>query len=192
MTMGDRVALMRDGVLQQVDTPTNIYNQPANTFVAAFIGSPSMNLFRAGVERPGPGDGVLRLGSHRLRLPKSVFDGRPGLAAAGASEIIVGIRPEVMDDASLKPGHPADMTLTAPVFLAESLGSDSIVHLGLDAAPAKVVDQDSLAEIVPADTAGVAIARFSARSPVRTGTPVAVAVECDRLHFFDAQRGEAI
>ena len=97
-----------------------------------------------------------------------------------------------MDDASLKPGHPADMILTVSVFLAESLGSDSIVHFGLDAAPAKVVDQDTLEQIVPGDTAGVAIARFSARSPVRTGAPVAVAVECDRLHFFDAQRGEAI
>jgi multiple sugar transport system ATP-binding protein len=192
MTMGDRVALMKDGVLQQVDTPANIYNRPANTFVAAFIGSPTMNLFRAVVERQGPGDGVLRLGSQRLRLPQSVFDARPRLAAGAGSDIIVGIRPEVMDDASLKPGHPVDMTLTAPVFLAESLGSDSIVHFGLDAAPAKVVDQDTLAEIVPGDVKGVAIARFSARSPVRTGAAVAVAVECDRLHFFDAQRGEAI
>lgn len=190
--MGDRVALMKDGVLQQVDTPANIYNRPANTFVAAFIGSPTMNLFRAVVERQGPGDGVLRLGSQRLRLPQSVFDARPRLAAGAGSDIIVGIRPEVMDDASLKPGHPVDMTLTAPVFLAESLGSDSIVHFGLDAAPAKVVDQDTLAEIVPGDVKGVAIARFSARSPVRTGAAVAVAVECDRLHFFDAQRGEAI
>src|SRR5689334_16234396 len=74
MTMGDRVALMKDGVLQQVDTPTNIYNRPANTFVAAFIGSPTMNLFRGVVERQGAGDGVLRLGSQRLRLPQSVFD----------------------------------------------------------------------------------------------------------------------
>ena len=192
MTMGDRVALMKDGVLQQVDTPTNIYNRPANTFVAAFIGSPTMNLFRAVVERQGAGDGVLRLGSQRLRLPQSVFVERPRLGAGAGADIIVGIRPEVMDDASLKPGHPADMTLTAPVFLAESLGSDSIVHFGLDAAPAKVVDQDTLEEIVPGDTKGVAIARFNARSPVRTGSPVSVAVECDRLHFFDAQRGEAI
>jgi multiple sugar transport system ATP-binding protein len=192
MTMGDRVALMKDGVLQQVDTPTNIYNRPANTFVAAFIGSPTMNLFRCVVERNGAGDGVLRLGSQRLRLPRSVFDERPRLGAGAGADIIVGIRPEVMDDASLKPGHPADMTLTAPVFLAESLGSDSIVHFGLDAAAAKVVDQDTLAEIVPGDAKGVAIARFNARSPVKTGSPVSVAVECDRLHFFDAQRGEAI
>ena len=192
MTMGDRVALMKDGVLQQVDTPTNIYNRPANTFVAAFIGSPTMNLFRAVVERHGAGDGVLRLGSQRLRLPRSVFDERPRLGAGTGADIIVGIRPEVMDDASLKPGHPADMTLTAPVFLAESLGSDSIVHFGLDAAPAKVVDEDTLEEIVPGDAKGVAIARFNARSPVKTGSPVSVAVECDRLHFFDAQRGEAI
>jgi multiple sugar transport system ATP-binding protein len=151
-----------------------------------------MNLFRAVVERPGAGDGVLRLGSQLLRLPRSVFDERPRLATGAGADIIVGIRPEVMDDASLKPGHPADMTLTAPVFLAESLGSDSIVHFGLDAAPAKVVDQDTLAEIVPGDAKGVAIGRFSARSPVKAGSPVTVAVECDRLHFFDAQRGEAI
>jgi multiple sugar transport system ATP-binding protein len=191
MTMGDRVALMRDGVLQQVDTPTNIYNRPANTFVAAFIGSPAMNLFHAAVERADGGDGVLRLGSQRLRLPGLVFERHPRLAAA-AGDIVVGIRPETMDDAMLKPGHPPDMTLTAPVFLAEALGSDSIVHFGLDAAAAEVVDPDTLAGIVTAETTGVAIARFSARSPVRTGSTVTVAVECDRLHFFDAQRGEAL
>jgi multiple sugar transport system ATP-binding protein len=188
MTMGDRVALMKDGVLQQIDTPTNIYNHPANTFVAAFIGSPTMNLFRASVERRDGEDGLLNLGSHKLRLPASVFSARPGLNG----DIIVGMRPEAMDDATLKPGHPRDMCIDAPVFLTESLGSDCNVHFGLDAVPAKVVDPDALERIATADTSGVAIARFNARSDVRSGALASIAIECDRLHFFDIQRGEAI
>jgi multiple sugar transport system ATP-binding protein len=191
MTMGDRVALLRDGVLQQVDTPANIYDRPANTFVAAFIGSPSMNLFRASVEKRAEG-GLMQLGTHSLRLPASVFEERPRLGEGTETEIIVGLRPEVMHDAALRPGHPEDMCMTVPVFLTESLGSDCNVHFALDAAPAKVVDPDTLERIVPEDTSGVAIARFSARSKVRSGAPVSVAVECDRLHFFDLQRGEAI
>jgi multiple sugar transport system ATP-binding protein len=175
-------------VLQQIDTPSNIYNQPANTFVAAFIGSPTMNLFRASVERREGEDGVLNLGSHKLRLPASVFAARPRLYG----EIIVGMRPEAMDDATLKPGHPKDMCIEAPVFLTESLGSDCNVHFGLDAVPAKVVDPDALERIAAVDASGVAIARFSARSQVRSGAPASIAVECDRLHFFDIQRGEAI
>ena len=190
MTMGDRVALLKDGVLQQVDTPSNIYNHPANTFVAAFIGSPSMNLFHATVARQGEGDGTLSLGGHRLRLPQSVFVRRPTLA--DGRDIIVGLRPEDMDDASLRPGFPPDMQIAVPVILTEQLGSDCMVHFGLDASPARVIDRDTLEQLAPEDVSGVAIARFSARSTVRIGQQAHVAVECDRLHFFDAQTGEAI
>ena len=192
MTMGDRVALLKDGVLQQIDTPSGIYDNPANTFVAAFIGSPSMNLFHGTLEPGGDGRTLVRLGSRTLRLPASLLAERPGLAAYSGREVIVGLRPEIMDDAALKPGHPDDMMLDVTVFLAEALGSDLIAHFALDAAQARVVDRDSLEQIVPADATGVAVARFGARSGARNGKAVRVAVECDRLHFFDPERGEAI
>ena len=192
MTMGDRVALLKDGVLQQIDTPSGIYDNPANTFVAAFIGSPSMNLFHGTLEPGGDGRTLVRLGSRTLRLPASLLAERPGLAAYSGREVIVGLRPEIMDDAALKPGHPDDMTLDVTVFLAEALGSDLIAHFALDAAQARVVDRDWRDQIVPADATGVAVARFGARSGARNGKAVRVAVECDRLHFFDPERGEAI
>jgi len=184
------VALMRDGVLQQIDTPTNIYNHPANTFVASFIGSPSMNLYRGRLETKGVG-GRLVLGKSELAVPASVFEEHPELAKH-AGEIIAGIRPEDMDDASLVPNHPADQRLRAPVVLTESLGSDQMVHFTVDAPVAKVADQDSLDEIVVGDGSGVCIGRFSARSAVRAGETIEVAVDCGRLHFFDAASGLAI
>ncbi len=191
MTMGDRVALMRDGVLQQIDTPTNIYNKPANTFVASFIGSPSMNLYRGRLESDGQGGGRLSLGQSTLAVPASVFADHPGLAGR-IGEIIAGIRPEDMDDAALNPNHPADQRLKVPVVLTESLGSDQMVHFTVDAPVAKVADQDTLDEIVVAGGTGVCIGRFSARSTVRAGENIDVAVDCSRLHFFDAASGLAI
>ena len=191
MTMGDRVALMRDGVLQQIDTPTNIYNKPANTFVASFIGSPSMNLYRGRLESDGQGGGRLSLGQSTLAVPASVFADHPGLAGR-TGEIIAGIRPEDMDDAALNPNHPADQRLKVPVVLTESLGSDQMVHFTVDAPVAKVADQDTLDEIVVAGGTGVCIGRFSARSTVRAGENIDVAVDCSRLHFFDAASGLAI
>jgi multiple sugar transport system ATP-binding protein len=192
MTMGDRVALMRDGVLQQVDTPSGIYNRPANTFVAAFIGSPSMNLFKSTVVANGDGEGTLILGSQRLRIPSSVFARRPALISRRESEVIVGIRPEDMEDGALRPGHADDMRLQGDVFLAESLGSDQMAHFSIDAPMARVSDEliDELA--VPKTAAGVCIARFGARSEVKAGQRVAIAVDCERLQFFDAVSGRAI
>ncbi len=191
MTMGDRVALMNECVLQQVDTPNNIYNKPNNTFVASFIGSPSMNLFRARMTRNGEG-AILQLGSQQLAVPASIFRDRPALAAKANGEIIVGIRPENLDDATLHPGHPADQRLKAPVVIAESLGSDQMVHFALDAPIAKVLDRDLLDDIVVGSAVALCIGRFDARSTVRPGETIEVAVSCDRLHFFDAATGLAI
>jgi len=190
MTMGDRVALMRDGVLQQVDTPTNIYNKPANTFVASFIGSPSMNLYRGRLEMDGA-TGQLSLGQNRLAVPEAVLAAHPRLAGR-KGDIIAGMRPEDMDDARLVPNHPADQRLKAPVVLTESLGSDQMVHFTIDAPPAKVADQDTLDEIDASESAGICIGRFNARSSARPGETIDVAVDCSRLHFFDATTGLAI
>ena len=192
MTMGDRVALLRDGLLQQVDTPSNIYNKPANTFVASFIGSPSMNIYRGRLEASAERC-FLILGKNRLEVPSSIFAGRPALAAKIGGEIIAGIRPEDMEDAALVPNHPPEQRLVAPVLITESLGSDQMVHFAIDAPAAKVADQDTLDEIVVAEgVTSVCIARFGARSTAEAGQTVGVAVACDRLHFFDAASGLAI
>ncbi len=191
MTMGDRVALLNEGVLQQVDTPNNIYNKPNNTFVASFIGSPSMNLFRARLS--GEGDNVtLELGSHRLAVPASVIAAHAKLQATGVRDVIVGIRPEDMDDAALNPSHPANQRLTSKVLITESLGSDQMVHFGVDAPVAKVTDADMIDDIIADGTTGICIGRFDARSAAQPGQTVEVAVRCDRLHFFDATSGVAL
>ncbi|WP_454854399.1 ABC transporter ATP-binding protein [Rhizobium binxianense] len=194
MTMGDRVALMKDGVLQQVDTPSNIYGRPANTFVASFIGSPAMNLYHAGLGEKGADGASLKLGSRSLHVPEDVFRQRPELARHAGGEVIVGIRPEDMEDLALVPGHPDDQTLTADVYLSEALGSDNIVHFNLDAPVAEVIDPDTLSDISKSLDSGssACVARFDAKSAVRTGAHVRVAVDCARLQFFDAQSGLAI
>ncbi|MDB5506260.1 MAG: transporter ATP-binding protein [Devosia sp.] len=185
MTMGDRVALLNGGVLQQIDTPTNIYNRPANTFVASFIGSPSMNLFRGRLVRQGA-EATLHLGSQSLAVPSSI------LADAPDGEIIIGIRPEDLEDAALVPNHPVNQRLRSKVLITESLGSDQMVHFAMDAPMAKVADHDLLDDLVVAEGVGVCIGRFDARSTARPGDIVEVAVASDRIHIFDAATGLAI
>ncbi|MFI5010776.1 MAG: ABC transporter ATP-binding protein [Hyphomicrobiales bacterium] len=195
MTMGDRVALMKAGVLQQVDTPSAIYSRPANTFVAAFIGSPAMNLYHAKLGAIEGGGTTLILGSRTLHVPAVVFEHRPALRSRAGQDVIVGIRPEDMEDARLKPDHPPGQTLDADVYLSEALGSDNIIHFNLDAAVAEIIDPDTLSDISKSLDGGkssACIARFDAKSEARTGTSVKVTVDCERLHFFDPGSGLAI
>jgi multiple sugar transport system ATP-binding protein len=192
MTMGDRVALMRDGVLQQVDSPEYIYNKPANTFVASFIGSPSMNLFRAHIEKRKSGYFV-HIGDQSLGIPESALPSSEIFISGEPTEIIVGIRPENIEDASLAPSHRKDQLISAPVVLTESLGSDHMVHFTLDAPMAKIADQDMIDDIDAVDeNTAVCIGRFDARSTVKAGENIEIAVACDRLHFFDAASGRAL
>jgi multiple sugar transport system ATP-binding protein len=191
MTMGHRVALLKDGVLQQVDTPSNIYNKPRNTFAAAFIGSPTMNLYWATLEGQGDGLGV-RLGSQVLKLPAQSQAQHAGLGRYAGKRIIVGIRPEdIADAATLQSPDPADC-ITAPVTLVEALGSDVIVHLGIDAQAAEVRSSDSLDEIKAEADKSRCVARFTAKSSVRLGETVTVCLDTARMHFFDGETGEAI
>jgi multiple sugar transport system ATP-binding protein len=190
MTMGDRVALMNAGVLQQVDTPDGIYNRPVNTFVASFIGSPAMNLFRARMRRTGQGAELL-VGEQRLAVPAAVVAQHPGLERA-VDEVIVGIRPENMNDAALHAAHPADQRLGGSVTIAESLGSDHMVHFTIEAPPAKVADRDTLDDLHASDRVTTCVGRFDARSRARAGERIEVTIDCDRLHFFDARTGVAI
>jgi multiple sugar transport system ATP-binding protein len=191
MTMGHRVALLKDGVLQQVDTPSDIYDRPRNMFVAAFIGSPTMNLYHAELSG-GDGDAaVVKLGSTGLAVPPEVLASRPGLSRYRERAIVVGMRAEDLSDAALQPEAPDSMRLRSTAELVEALGSDVLVHFGIDASAARVQSSDSLQDLKSGD-ASRAIARFTPKSQVRIGAPVEVAVDTTRLHFFDPDTGEAI
>jgi multiple sugar transport system ATP-binding protein len=195
MTMGDRVALLKDGVLQQVDSPSGIYDRPKNMFVAAFIGSPSMNLFWADLVAVAADHCLLRLGGTSMRLPAPLLAERPALGGYVGRSLIVGVRPEDIEDARQRPDIPTEHRIRSTADLVESLGSDTILHFGLDARPATVKSSDSLDEIRAAGSATRAarcVARLSARSRLRIGEPVELAIDVARLQFFDGQTGNAI
>ena len=186
MTMGDRVAVLKDGYLQQVDTPQNLYDRPANVFVAAFIGSPSMNLFEATITIDGDA-GSIRLGSLTVPLSASSLQQRPSLRNYDGKKIVLGIRPEDYEDAEFdKDGHP---TIQAKVTLLEALGSEIMVHFEIDAPTVDSGDPDAVDE-----TGGGAnaVGRFNPRSRVRPGEMATIAVSTENLHFFDFETREAI
>ncbi|MCT8159426.1 ABC transporter ATP-binding protein [Pseudoruegeria sp. SHC-113] len=196
MTMGDRVALMRDGVLQQVGAPDVLYHQPANTFVASFIGSPAMNLFRAPLVA-AEGGLALQIGSQRLAVPAEALARYPKAESFAGREVIFGIRPEDIEDASLAKDHPADQCLDVPLRLVESLGSDHMAHVALPVAPVRDGEENEEGlDHVSFEAAGEAeancICRFGARSKAHAGSDVRVAVSCTYLHFFDPVTGEAL
>jgi multiple sugar transport system ATP-binding protein len=194
MTMGDRVAVMRKGVLQQVDTPQTLYEHPRNLFVAGFIGSPAMNLMEATLDR-ADGKLAIKLGSFRLPLPDEVIAKRGALAGYEGKTIVVGIRPEDMEDASLAPDAPADQRIQATIELTEALGSDVVVHFTLDAPAAVTEDVKELAADVgdakaddlerSAGRHATVVARLNPRTSARMGQPIELVVDTHRLHFFD-------
>jgi multiple sugar transport system ATP-binding protein len=190
MTMGDRVAVLKDGYLQQVDTPQRLYDHPANVFVGAFIGSPSMNLYAGTLSLDGDG-GTVGLGSQSLALAPQTLVDRPALRGYDGKTVVVGIRPEDFEDAALVPEAPADRRLTSTVQLIEALGSEIMVHFDLDARPVDSGDPDA-AEDVMDEEATRAVGRFNPRSQVRLRQPLEIAVSTENLHFFDADSREAI
>jgi multiple sugar transport system ATP-binding protein len=189
MTMGDRVAVLKDGYLQQVDTPQNLYDRPDNVFVGAFIGSPSMNLFAASLDVDGAG-GIITLGTHTLALSPQSLEHRPGLRNYDGKQVIVGIRPEDFEDAALADNIGDDRRLSSTAHLIEALGSELMVHFSLDAPKVDSGDPDA-AEETPHDAAN-AVGRFSPRSGAKLGGPIDVAVRTENIHFFDASTREAI
>ena len=159
MTMGDRVAVLKDGYLQQVDTPQNLYDEPTNVFVAAFIGSPSMNLYEG--QLTVNGDNSVQIGSQRVALAPEMLSKRPALQQYDGQRVVVGIRPEDFEDAAIATDAPADRRVKAKVRLVEALGSELMVHIELD--DAKRVnsgDPDAPEELLGEGVAN-AVARFS-------------------------------
>ncbi|MGA9276533.1 ABC transporter ATP-binding protein [Ilumatobacter sp.] len=183
MTMGDRVAVLKAGYLQQVDTPQNLYDKPDNVFVAAFIGSPSMNLYEATVEfGDGAADGTIHLGTQTLKIGSEVLERRPALR--GHDKVIVGIRPEDFEDAALVERDTTGRQLTSNVRLIEALGSELMVHFDIDARTVDSGDPDAVEE---SDSGSNAVGRFNPRSRVRMREDVTIAVATDNMHFFDPE-----
>ena len=200
MTMGDRVAVMRRGELQQVAPPQELYDRPRNLFVGGFIGSPAMNLLEATLE---PVDGGLAavLGSQRIRLDDECLDTRSGLKDYAGRTLVVGIRPEQLEDSAIKPDSPEDRLLRGEVELREALGSELMVHFRIDAPAAMTEEVKELAEDAGTtaeelaggdDRFSVVVGRFSPDSKVRAGETAEVAVDTRALHFFDTETGTAI
>jgi multiple sugar transport system ATP-binding protein len=199
MTMGDRVAVLRDGILQQVAVPKELYDRPDNIFVATFIGSPSMNLYEAGVDIAGD-TATLTLGSQQLTLPAKVVKRTEGLAACHGRSIVVGIRPENLVDpvvAGIAP-EPGS-SLSVEVEFVEVLGSEQLVHFTMDARRVReeselrgqAVATEEQGEIVSASvTEGVA--RIDPRAEIQPRQRAVLAVDVERLHYFDPATGLAI
>jgi multiple sugar transport system ATP-binding protein len=199
MTMGDRVAVIKKGLLQQVDAPQQLYDHPANLFVGGFIGSPAMNMVEARVARS---DGALfaEFGSNRLRIDDARLSERSGLTAYEGKTVVLGIRPESMEDVSFVPDTPKDRRLTASIDLREALGSEILVHFSVDAPPVLTEDTRELAADAGAEeleeSTRTGTSTFVARLDPRTGAKererIDLAVDTARLHFFDVGTGEGI
>jgi multiple sugar transport system ATP-binding protein len=185
MTMGDRVAVLKDGYLQQVATPQDLYDNPTNVFVGAFIGSPSMNLYEGMVDLSGD-TGTVTIGAHTFGLAAEALAVRPALRGYDGKPVIVGIRPEDFEDAAFATNSPEDRRVTANVTLIEALGSEVMVHFRLDAKRVDSGDPDAIEES-SSDTAANAVGRFNPRSTARMGESIEVAIASENVHFFDAE-----
>jgi multiple sugar transport system ATP-binding protein len=202
MTMGDRVAVMRKGELQQVDDPQTLYDHPDNIFVGGFIGSPAMNLLEATLGRAN-GSLAVDIGSQRIALDESTISSRPALKDYEGRKIVLGLRPEYLEDAALVADVPADHRIKGQVELREALGAELMVHFTVDAPPALTEDVKELAADVGEDAVSnleeagaqqqtTVVGRFSADSRVDVGETTEVAVDVRGLHFFDPETGLGI
>lgn len=203
MTMADRVAVINRGVLQQVDAPQVLFEQPDNLFVAAFIGSPSMNLMEGKLSDNGGGSLHLAIGEETLSVPRSVLDENPKLGGYLDKNLVVGIRPKDMDDAAIVKEHPQDQRFRSKAENVEALGFEVIVHFDIQAIP--VVSEDALE--LPEDMVGTELggyadvkreypsrlaARFDPATRLRIGDTMDVAVRVENIHYFDRDTGLAI
>jgi multiple sugar transport system ATP-binding protein len=195
MTMGHRVAVMRDGVLQQVDTPQHLYDAPMNLFVASFVGSPPMNLFEATIVQEN-GRISCRVGQVELELPSDVVAQRPALAGYEGRSVAIGIRPEDVREAAGWDGA----RLRGRILLVESLGSEQLVHIEIAATPLERSDLIDTAAQPPGPSLGVEdleravtlLGRFDRHLLLVPGEAVEVAIDPRLLHFFDLETGVAI
>jgi multiple sugar transport system ATP-binding protein len=200
MTMGDRVAVMNRGHLQQVDTPQVLYDNPKNEFVAGFIGSPAINLVEAELVRDD-GRVAVRFGGHELTVDDQLIRNRSALPTYVGRNIILGIRPEDFEDAALESGAPTDRRVKVDVALTEPLGADVLVHFSSEATgivlSAVQADVGADADVSFGDDEDEGpttrlVARVSPRTRAREGSELELVVDTSRLYFFDPETRDAI
>jgi multiple sugar transport system ATP-binding protein len=199
MTLGDRVCVMRDGRIQQVDSPQRLFESPVNLFVAGFIGSPSMNFAQATLDRDADYGAVVSFAGYRLPVPASVFAAKPGLDGYLGRKIILGIRPSDFEDAAHGDASWARFPVT--VGVTEELGTEinaiftidvpPVEHELITSASASSAEEDDAVTVL-AGGKSLWTARVSTRSAVRSGQPLELSVDTTRLHFFDPVSGESI
>jgi multiple sugar transport system ATP-binding protein len=198
MTMGDRIAVLRKGLLQQLGTPDELYDEPANLFVAEFIGAPPMNVVSATVTRSRVGHELV-VGSQRLPLPAGVLDRFPSLVGAEVTPVALGLRPESLHDAAT--ADPSWPRLVADVELVENLPPEKLVHLRVDAEPvvtdatveiAEDIDEAAAEDLRLLGKGSTMHARLPGTAAVREGARAEFAVAPSALHFFDVSTGQAI
>jgi multiple sugar transport system ATP-binding protein len=201
MTMGDRVAVLRGGELQQFGPPEEVYESPTNLFVAGFIGSPPMNLVEGELRENGNGYTV-GVGTASVRIEAEEAARAPGLKGFVGGSVVVGVRPERLEDAALTPEAPADRRVRGVARIREALGSDVLVHFALEGAETRLshdvhvlahdVEDPAEVEELKSERGAVFVGRFSPRSEAREDTSVEVALAPGALQFFDPRGGEAI
>ena len=202
MTLGQRVAVLRKGELQQVDSPQVLYTRPANLFVAGFIGSPAMNFFEGRIERANGAATVAFGDGQRLAIDETELELAGAIGEEGR-RVVVGVRPEHLEDAALAPATPAERRLRGLVRLRELLGSEVVVHFEVEAAPVVTEETRDLAEDVDASALTeldhlraarrtAFVGRFAAEAPTREGTVAEIAVSRGALRFFDPDTGARI
>jgi multiple sugar transport system ATP-binding protein len=198
MTMGDRVAVMRKGELQQVAPPQELYDHPDNLFVGGFIGSPAMNMLEATVNRRNGSYALDLGGSQTLTLDAGDLADRPALAAYDGRRVILGIRPEAIEEASIAGDDRPEHHLKGQVELREALGSELVVHFTLpegrvaQTEETKELARESSVEGGLESEGALLVGRFGARAHVTEGEPVKVSVDTTTLHFFDPDTGLGI
>jgi len=201
MTLGSRVAVLKDGELQQVDTPQNLFEYPKNLFVATFIGSPAMNLVDARLARDDGGVAVT-FADYKLPVPAQVM-ARPGLDGFVGKDVIIGIRPSSFEDAALVHGDDPRPRIKAEVALVEELGSEVNLMFTVPAPPVHhdvmlakfdkhAAEADETSEVLAAEGETLWTARVNPRTSARPGRDLELVVDTTELHFFDPDAGNAI
>ena len=202
MTMGDRVAVIKKGELQQAGNPSELFNEPRNLFVGGFIGSPSMNFFESKLEDSNGALGMT-IGKQQVTVDKSVFDRRPALKEQVGKSVIVGIRPQDFEDASLQSDTPETSRIKVHVDLAEAIGTETLIHFEIDAPIVMTEDMKELAEDMGGDEAerleqkaaeghNEFVAQLDPKTRIKRGDDVELFMDTTRLHFFDEESSMGI
>ena len=202
MTMGDRVAVIRKGQLQQVEPPQVLYDHPVNLFVAGFIGSPAMNMVEADLSNSN-GTVTVEFAGFKLKVAEEAAATRPALRQFEGKKVVLGIRPEDMEDASLVSDAPQDRRISATVDLREALGSVILIHFTVNAPIVLTEDTKELASDVSSEAletlhekalqnTSTFVAELDSKSKVQRGDRIELVVDTGRLHFFDPETGRGI